>query len=94
MYENEHPQYGLDLSKDYKNTYQRSKDYTHNGTCSRCGNCCTHHLLITPTEQQKIKDYIKKHHIKPIHHGDKTPGSGNSQLLRPIKVGACNYPVV
>lgn len=36
-----------------------------NDKCSRCGNCCTHHLNIFPYEIKRIKQYIKDHNIKP-----------------------------
>lgn len=41
------------------------KDYTCNGKCSNCGNCCIPWLPITKHEYKTIKEYIKRHKIKP-----------------------------
>lgn len=43
-------------------------DYTKNGKCSRCGECCTHHLMMSEKEKQTIRKYVRKHKIKPCHH--------------------------
>lgn len=43
-----------------------AKDYTCNGRCSNCGNCCIPWLPITNREYERIKRYIKKHHIKQM----------------------------
>ena len=64
------PRYGLDISSNMHDTYQKGGDFTVNGQCSRCGACCTHHLMVTKKEQQQIKAYIKQHHIQPIRHGN------------------------
>lgn len=39
-------------------------DFTVDGKCSNCGNCCSDFLPISQREINKIKDYIKKHKIK------------------------------
>lgn len=41
------------------------KDYTCNGKCSNCGNCCIPWVPITDYEYTVIKNYIKEHDIKP-----------------------------
>lgn len=41
-------------------------DYTCNGECSRCGECCTPLLPLTLDEIKVIKDYIKEKDIKPV----------------------------
>lgn len=43
-----------------------------NGKCARCGNCCTHHLGIFPSEIKRIRQYIKDHNIKPCIKTNKT----------------------
>lgn len=43
----------------------RPKNFTCNGKCSRCGECCTPLIPITLKEYKTIKKYIKKHDIKP-----------------------------
>ena len=39
--------------------------YACNGTCSKCGNCCTNYLPVTKKEVSKIKEYVTKNNIKP-----------------------------
>ena len=36
-----------------------------NGTCSKCGNCCTNFLPVTKKEVSKIKQYVQTHNIQP-----------------------------
>ena len=43
-------------------------DYTKNGECSNCGNCCSDFLPISPKEIRRIEKYIKKHGIKEQKH--------------------------
>ena len=43
-----------------------ARDYTCNGKCSNCGNCCIPWCPITKEEYKIIKTYIKKHNIKPV----------------------------
>lgn len=40
------------------------EDFTKNGECSRCGNCCGRLLPLSKKEMDAIKNYIKKHNIK------------------------------
>lgn len=40
-------------------------DFTCNGTCSQCGNCCPNILPVTEKEIKRIHAYIKQHNIKP-----------------------------
>lgn len=49
--------------KDFGNDV---RDYTCNGKCSCCGNCCIPWCPITNEEYKIIKDYIEKNNIKPI----------------------------
>lgn len=45
-------------------------NFTDNGKCICCGNCCTALLPVTKEELKTIKRYIKRKHIKPeIHYG-------------------------
>ena len=41
------------------------RDFTDNGKCRDCGNCCGNFLPITPDDYKRIKDYIKVHSIEP-----------------------------
>jgi hypothetical protein len=43
-------------------------DYTINGKCSCCGNCCSDLLVLTETEISKIKKLVEKEGIKPVLH--------------------------
>lgn len=43
-------------------------DYTKNGECSNCGECCSDFLPISQEEIKRIKAYIKKHGITEQKH--------------------------
>lgn len=43
-------------------------DFTENGRCSSCGNCCSDLLPMSENEVNRIKNYIKKHGIKEQRH--------------------------
>lgn len=43
-------------------------DFTHNGKCCNCGECCSNFLPLSRKEVKRIKSYIKKHHIKEQRH--------------------------
>ena len=43
-------------------------DYTVNGKCSNCGQCCSNCLPLSAQEINRIKAYIKKHNIKEQRH--------------------------
>lgn len=43
-------------------------NFTDNGKCICCGNCCTALLPVTKEEMKTIKRYIKRKHIKPVIH--------------------------
>lgn len=45
-------------------------DLTTNGKCSQCGACCATFLPLSDREIRKIRVYIKRHHILPVHHSD------------------------
>lgn len=38
-------------------------DYTDNGKCTNCGQCCGNYLPVSDNEIKKIKQYISKNHI-------------------------------
>ena len=46
-------------------------DQTINGNCSRCGKCCGMFIPFTRSELKTIRQYVKKHKIKPIDRMDK-----------------------
>ena len=48
--------------------YSSVKDYTVNGECSKCGNCCSRILPLTNKEINQIMVYIKNHNIKRQWH--------------------------
>ena len=43
-------------------------DFTVNGKCSNCGQCCSNLLPLSNAEVTRIKAYIKKHKIKEQRH--------------------------
>lgn len=43
-------------------------NYTKDGKCSGCGNCCTNLLPMSPKEIDRIHRYIEKHGIKECKH--------------------------
>ena len=43
-------------------------DFTKDGKCSQCGQCCANFLPMSEKELKTIKRYVKKHHIKPQKH--------------------------
>lgn len=43
-------------------------DYTVNGKCSSCGQCCSNLLPLSDGEVKRIKEYIRKHNIKEQRH--------------------------
>lgn len=44
------------------------EDFTNDGECSRCGNCCGRVLPLSKKEIDVIKHYIKKNGIKEKKH--------------------------
>ncbi len=54
--------------KDMARAYSQVTDFTNNGVCSKCGNCCSRTLPMTQKEINQIKLYIKKHNIKRQVH--------------------------
>lgn len=69
------------------------KDFTVNGKCSGCGECCTAFLSLSSIEIQRIKAYIVEHDIKQIRH----ILNGNQHVTCPFRDNEnrkCNvYPV-
>lgn len=61
----------INQKTDMPSIDDNQENFTKNGKCSRCGGCCTHHLAITPTEKEQIKNYIQAHNIKPYLHKNK-----------------------
>ena len=43
-------------------------NFTKNGKCSNCGNCCTNLLPMSDKEVSRIKEYIKVNDIKEYKH--------------------------
>ena len=56
-------------------TQPRVVDMTKDGKCSLCGECCTNILLATDAEVHNVKEYVKKHNIKPTNWNVKTATS-------------------
>lgn len=43
-------------------------DNTINGECSCCGDCCSNLLPLSKSEIERIKKYVKRHHIRAQVH--------------------------
>lgn len=43
-------------------------DFTKDGKCSNCGNCCSNLLPMSDREVKRMKVYIKQQNIKPQRH--------------------------
>lgn len=43
-------------------------NFTCNGECSNCGQCCSDLLPLNNIEIKRIKEYIRKHNIKECKH--------------------------
>lgn len=43
-------------------------NFTKDGKCSSCGNCCSNILPMSQKEIRTIRDYIHKHHIHECNH--------------------------
>lgn len=41
------------------------QDFTKNGKCSGCGQCCSNFLPMTEKEIKRIRRYVRENHIKP-----------------------------
>ena len=41
-------------------------EFTKDGKCSGCGQCCSNYLPISSKEIKEIKRYVKKHHITEL----------------------------
>lgn len=55
-----------EMLKDFeKGTY----DFTCNGKCIGCGECCSNILPMTKQEIERIKAYIKEHNIEEHKNG-------------------------
>lgn len=50
----------------------KTMDFTVNGKCSNCGECCSTLLPVSGDEIKQIRQYIRKHHIK-LKHNVKAP---------------------
>jgi hypothetical protein len=71
-----------EMLNDFNNgTY----DFTDNGKCTECGECCSNILPMTDEEIKEIRSYIKVHNIKECKHGVSIP------LAQPILDMTCPF---
>ena len=54
-----------DILADMKNGVY---DFTVDGKCSSCGQCCSNFLPVSQKEIKQIRRYIEKHKIKECRH--------------------------
>lgn len=45
-------------------------NFTKNGKCIKCGNCCTALLPVSKAEIKTLQKYVKKHRIQKENHAD------------------------
>lgn len=58
------------INETYEHMNTGLLDFTDNGKCKCCGECCGDLLPITDKEIAKIKEYMKTHNIKAHSHGN------------------------
>lgn len=61
-------------------------DFTSNGVCSRCGQCCSALLPATDQEMQTLRDYIERNNIRPTVPAQKDVITLQCPLLQPASV--------
>lgn len=54
-----------EMVNDYKSGLY---NFTHDGKCSECGNCCSRYLAMNNKEINTIREYIKRHGIVQQKH--------------------------
>ena len=52
------------FQKMMEDMQQGIRDYTQDGHCSSCGNCCSNFLPLSVEECFRIRKYVQKKHIK------------------------------
>ena len=58
-------------------------DFTRDGECSSCGNCCSDYLPMSEKECKRIRDYVKRKHIQECVHRPPT--------MTPVKDMTCPF---
>lgn len=46
-------------------TFEDPIDFTDNGKCRDCGNCCGNIIPVAEKDVENIRKYIARHHIRP-----------------------------
>lgn len=59
-------------------------NFTIDGKCSGCGQCCSALLPLSNKEINNIRKYIKKKNIKPCRHGVGSPRNIQLDLMCPF----------
>ena len=52
--------------QEYIESEKTVEQFTIDGKCSKCGQCCGAILPVTPQEVERIRKYIEKNNIKPV----------------------------
>lgn len=58
----------MSVLKTWQNMESGLYDFTVDGKCSNCGECCSNYLPVSDKEINAIRRYIKQHGIKEIKH--------------------------
>ena len=56
---------GIEILKDLTCGGYKIKDCSNNGTCSKCGECCSNFLPVSQSEINKIQKYVIANKIRP-----------------------------
>lgn len=54
-----------DIAKDLVEGNTQIKDFSINGKCSKCGECCSNFLPVSQNEINTIQKYVIEHKIRP-----------------------------
>lgn len=84
------------LSAVQKGMEDNLYNYTVDGKCSSCGNCCSNMLPLSRKEIEIIKKYVKRHRVKECKHVPPVVGKNYDMIcpFRDNKNRICTiYPV-
>lgn len=70
------------LQNEWEAMQRGCYDFTNNGKCSGCGNCCSALLPVSDMEIKHIKRYMKQHDVK--EHSSCTPEDVKYDLTCPF----------
>ena len=75
---------------DWNDIPRITTDFTVNGKCSNCGECCTAFLPISNTELKRIKKYVKRHNVRANYNAINTYENPVLDITCPFRNNAEN----